>query len=206
MANLLTENDKRTCRCGELSEKDIGKNVTVMGWTQRQRDLGQLIFIDLRDRTGILQLAFDDATSREIFEKAFICRSEFVLMAKGKIRIRSSKNLEIPTGEVELAVDDLRILGRAETPPFEILDDTGAKEELRLKYRYLDLRRPVLQNNILMRHKIVKCIRDYYDSQGFVEIETPIMIKSTPEGARDYLVPSRVHEGCFFALPQSPQM
>jgi len=200
-------NDLRRNRyCGTFTAADEGKEVVVAGWVQRQRDLGQLIFIDLRDRTGILQLAFDDATSREVFEKAFTCRSEFVLMAKGKIRIRSSKNLEIPTGEVELAVDDLRILGRAETPPFEILDDTGAKEELRLKYRYLDLRRPVLQNNILMRHKIVKCIRDYYDSQGFVEIETPIMIKSTPEGARDYLVPSRVHEGCFFALPQSPQM
>ncbi len=197
---------KRTVYCGTLRESDIGKTVTVAGFVARQRDLGQLIFVDLRDRTGIVQLAFDDKTDREIFEKAFTVRSEYVLMAEGVVRERSSVNNEIPTGKIEIFVTTLKILGQAETPPFEILDDTGAKEDLRLKYRYLDLRRPVLQNNILMRHKITKVTRDYFDENGFIEIETPTLIKSTPEGARDYLVPSRVHPGSFFALPQSPQM
>ena len=197
---------KRTDYCGDFRPKDEGREVVVCGWVQRQRDLGQLIFIDLRDRTGIVQLAFDDQTDKSIFDKAFTIRSEYVLMAKGVVRHRSSVNKEIPTGEVEIFVNDLRILGEAETPPFEILDSTGAKEELRLKYRYLDLRRPTLQNNLLMRHKIVKVTRDYFDENGFLEIETPIMVKSTPEGARDYLVPSRVHKGSFFALPQSPQL
>ena len=197
---------KRTHYCGTLRPADEGKRIVVCGWVQRQRDLGQLIFIDLRDRTGILQLAFDDATDRAIFDKAFHIRSEYVLMAAGTLRRRSSVNKDIPTGEVELAVDDLRILGRSETPPFEILDDTGAREELRLQYRYLDLRRPSLQQNLLLRHRIAKAARDYFDEQGFLELETPMLIKSTPEGARDYLVPSRIHEGSFFALPQSPQM
>ena len=197
---------KRTVYCGTLRESDIGSTVTVAGFVQRQRDLGQLIFIDLRDRTGIVQLAFDDKTDREIFEKAFSVRSEYVLMAQGVVRERSSINHDIPTGRIEISVTTLKVLGCAETPPFEILDDTGAKEDLRLKYRYLDLRRPVLQNNILLRHKITKVTRDYFDENGFIEIETPTLIKSTPEGARDYLVPSRVHPGSFFALPQSPQM
>ncbi len=197
---------KRTDYCGVLSEKDCGREVVVCGFTQRQRDLGQLIFIDLRDRTGIVQLAFDDKTDAAVFEKAFTVRSEFILMAKGTVRERSSKNPDIPTGNIEIAVSELKILGTAQTPPFEILDDTGAKEDLRLKYRYLDLRRPTLQHNILMRHKITKITRDYFDENGFIEIETPTLIKSTPEGARDYLVPSRVHPGSFFALPQSPQM
>ena len=197
---------KRTHYCGVPRPADEGQRITVCGWVQRQRDLGQLIFIDLRDRTGILQLAFDDATDREIFDKAFHIRSEYVLMAAGTLRHRSSVNPDIPTGEVELAVDDLRILGRSETPPFEILDDTGAREELRLQYRYLDLRRPSLQRNLMLRHRIAKAARDYFDEQGFLELETPMLIKSTPEGARDYLVPSRIHEGSFFALPQSPQM
>lgn len=197
---------KRSCYCGSLRESDNGKEVTVCGWVQRQRDLGQLIFIDLRDRTGIVQLAFDDGTDRGIFDKAFTVRSEFVLMAKGTVRLRSSVNKDIPTGMVEIAVTDLRILGAAETPPFEILDDTDTKEELRLKYRYLDLRRPTLQRNIAARHKIAKVTRDYFDENGFLEIETPMLIKSTPEGARDYLVPSRIHPGSFFALPQSPQL
>ncbi len=196
----------RTNYCGELRPADAGREVVVAGWAGRQRDLGQLIFIDLRDRTGIVQLAFDDKTDRAVFEKAFSVRSEFVLMAKGTVRIRASVNKEIPTGEIEIAVEDLRILGRAQTPPFEILDDTGAKEELRLKYRYLDLRRPTLQRNLLMRHKIAKVARDYFDENGFLELETPTLIKSTPEGARDYLVPSRIHSGSFFALPQSPQL
>ena len=197
---------KRTDYCGTLRESDIGRTVVVAGFTQRQRDLGQLIFIDLRDRTGIVQLAFDEKTERDIFEKAFTVRSEFILMAEGVVRERSSVNNEIPTGKIEIEVKTLKILGRAETPPFEILDGTGAKEDLRLKYRYLDLRRPSLQNNIMMRHKITKVTRDYFDENGFIEIETPTLIKSTPEGARDYLVPSRVHPGSFFALPQSPQM
>ena len=197
---------KRTRYCGTLNESDVGQAVTVAGFVQRQRDLGQLIFIDLRDRTGIVQLAFDDRTDREIFDKAFSTRSEFILMAKGTVRLRSSVNNEIPTGKIEIEVTELKVLGTAETPPFEILDDTGAKEDLRLKYRFLDLRRPVLQNNILLRHKITKTARDYFDENGFIEIETPTLIKSTPEGARDYLVPSRVHPGSFFALPQSPQM
>ncbi|MBQ8550269.1 MAG: aspartate--tRNA ligase [Clostridia bacterium] len=197
---------KRTDYCGTLSEKDCGREVVVAGFTQRQRDLGQLIFIDLRDRSGIVQLAFDDKTDREIFDKAFTVRSEFILMAKGTVRERSSKNPEIPTGNIEIEVTELKILGQAQTPPFEILDDTGAKEDLRLKYRYLDLRRPALQKNIMLRHKIAKVTRDYFDENGFIEIETPTLIKSTPEGARDYLVPSRVHPGSFFALPQSPQM
>ncbi len=197
---------KRTDYCGTLRESDVGKTVTVAGFVQRQRDLGQLIFIDLRDRTGIVQLAFDDQTDRDIFMKAFAIRSEYIVMAEGVVRERSSVNNDIPTGKIEIAVTTLKVLGLAETPPFEILDDTGAKEDLRLKYRYLDLRRPVLQNNILLRHKITKVTRDYFDENGFIEIETPTLIKSTPEGARDYLVPSRVHPGSFFALPQSPQM
>ena len=197
---------KRTHYCGTLNTENIGKKIVVCGWVARQRDLGGLIFIDLRDRTGIIQLAFDENTEKEIFEKAATIRSEFVVMASGKVRMRSSINKEIPTGEIEVEVDCLKILGAAETTPFEILDDTAAKEELRLKYRYLDLRRATLQKNILMRHKIAKVTRDYFDENGFIEIETPTMVKSTPEGARDYLVPSRVHKGKFFALPQSPQM
>ncbi|MBQ2500054.1 MAG: aspartate--tRNA ligase, partial [Clostridia bacterium] len=197
---------KRTNYCGEFNTSFIGKEAVVCGWVARQRDLGQLIFIDLRDRTGIVQLAFDDATDREIFDKAFATRAEFVLMAKGTVRERSSKNLEIPTGEVEIFVTDLRVLGKSETPPFEIVEDSKTDEMLRLKYRYLDLRRPDLQKNILMRHNIAKITRDFFDENGFIEIETPILIKSTPEGARDFLVPSRLHNGDFYALPQSPQL
>lgn len=197
---------KRTDYCGDLRRDDIGRKVTVCGWVQRQRDLGQLIFIDLRDRSGIVQLAFDETTDKEIFEKAFQIRSEYVLIATGEIRERSSINKEIPTGEIEIVPTELKVLSISETTPFEILESTNVKEELRLKYRYLDLRRPPVQNAIMFRHKVVKCARDYYDENGFVEIETPIMVKSTPEGARDYLVPSRVHHGKFFALPQSPQL
>ena len=197
---------KRTHYCGELRPSDIGKEAVVFGWVQRQRDLGQLIFIDLRDRTGIVQLTFDDSTDRAVFDKAFSARSEFVLAARGTVRERDSKNMEIPTGEVEIYVQELRILGKAETPPFEIVENSRVKEDLRLKYRYLDLRRPDLQKNILMRHKITKIARDYFDENGFIEIETPMLIKSTPEGARDFLVPSRIHKGSFYALPQSPQL
>ncbi|MCQ2487858.1 MAG: aspartate--tRNA ligase [Clostridia bacterium] len=197
---------KRTNYCGEFNSSFIGKEVVVCGWVAKQRDLGSLIFIDLRDRTGIVQLAFDDTTDKEIFDKAFSARSEFVLMAKGVVRERSSKNLEIPTGEVEIFVSDLRILGKSETPPFEIVEDCKTDELIRLKYRYLDLRRPDLQKNILMRHKITKITRDFFDENGFIELETPMLIKSTPEGARDFLVPSRLHNGDFYALPQSPQL
>ena len=195
----------RSHYCGTLRPADIGKTVSVCGWVQRQRDIGALIFVDLRDRTGILQLAFDDATDREIFEKAKGLRSEYVVAAVGVVRERSSKNLEIPTGEIEVEVKELRLLAKADTPPFEILDDCKANEMLRLKYRYLDLRRPVMQSMIATRHRVVKIARDYFDEQGFLEIETPMLTKSTPEGARDYLVPSRVHPGKFYALPQSPQ-
>ncbi len=197
---------KRTDYCGDLRITDAGREVTVAGWVQRQRDLGALIFIDLRDRTGIVQLAFDENTDKEIFEKAFAARSEFVLMAKGVVRERSSKNKDIPTGEIEIDVKDLRVLGKSETPPFEIVENCQTSELTRLKYRYLDLRRPDLQKNIIMRHKICKITRDYFDENGFIDIATPILIKSTPEGARDFLVPSRIHNGTFYALPQSPQL
>ena len=205
MAEFLG-NMKRTDYCGTLSEKDIGKTVCVMVWVQKQRDLGSLIFIDLRDRTGIVQLAFDDTTAKDIHDKAFAARSEYVLGAVGTVRERSSKNANIPTGAVEIFVTELKILAESQTPPFEIVEDSNCNEELRLKHRYLDLRRPDLAKNILLRHKVTKVTRDYFDENGFVEIETPMLIRSTPEGARDYLVPSRVHPGSFYALPQSPQL
>lgn len=194
----------RTHYCGEV--EGVGNEVTVGGFTQRIRDKGGLIFIDLRDRTGIVQLVFDDTTAPEVFEKAKTVRSEYVLMAKGILRKRESVNKDIKTGDVEILVNDLRILSKANTPPFEITNDTKVNEELRLKYRYLDLRRAKLQENLMMRHKIAKVARDYFYENGFLEIETPMMMKSTPEGARDYLVPSRVHPGKFYALPQSPQI
>ena len=205
MAELMS-GLRRSNYCGDLRIEDVGKEVTVCGWVQRCRDLGQLVFIDLRDRTGIVQLAFNDNTDREIFDKAASCRAEFVLAAKGMVCERSAKNSEIPTGDIEVVVSDLRVLSKAQTPPFEIVDDTQTNEELRLKYRYLDLRRRPLLNNIMLRSKISKVTRDYFAQNGFVEIETPMMIKSTPEGARDYLVPSRIHNGKFYALPQSPQI
>ena len=205
MAEFMT-GLKRTNYCGELRESHAGKEVILCGWVQKQRDLGQLVFVDLRDRTGIVQLAFDDSTDREIFAKAQSLRSEYVVCAKGTVRERSAKNKDIPTGDVELFVTDLRLLSKAETTPFEIVDDLNTNEELRLRYRYLDLRRRPLQNNIMMRNEISKSARDYFYENGFIEIETPMMMKSTPEGARDYLVPSRIHKGCFYALPQSPQI
>ncbi len=195
---------RRTHYCNDVEE--IGSTVVVGGYVQKMRDLGNLIFIDLRDRTGIVQLAFDDETDREIFQKAFTCRSEFVLMAKGVVRERESKTTKIKTGNIEIFVEDLRILAKAQTPPFEIVDDIKVNEELRLKYRYLDLRRSVLQKNLIMRSQIAKSARDYFAENGFIEIETPMMMKSTPEGARDYIVPSRIHHGSFYALPQSPQI
>ena len=205
MAEFMT-GLRRTHYCGDLRAENINETVTVCGWVQRQRDLGQLIFIDLRDRTGIVQLAFDDNTAREIFDKAFAVRSEYVLCAVGKVRERSSKTDKIPTGDIEIEVADLRVLSKAQTPPFEIVDDSKTAEDIRLRYRYLDLRRAPLMNNIITRSKIAKIARDYFYDNGFIEIETPMMIKSTPEGARDYLVPSRIHNGKFYALPQSPQI
>ncbi len=195
---------KRTHYCGEVLK--AGETVTVGGYVDNVRDKGALIFIVLRDRTGVVQLTFDETTSREVFEKASTCHSEYVLMVKGVVKERESKNDKIATGNIEIFVDDLRILAKAQTPPFEIVDNTNTNEELRLKYRYLDLRRKTLQDNIIMRSKIAKSARDYFHENGFIEIETPMMIKSTPEGARDYLVPSRVHQGKFYALPQSPQI
>lgn len=197
---------RRTKYCGLFTTEDIGKEAVACGWVQRIRDKGMLVFVDLRDRTGILQLAFDDATETALREKAQSVRSEYVLMAKGTIRRRESVNHDIPTGEIELYVQELRILNQSLTPPFEISDRTKANDEIRLRYRYLDLRRGEMQHTLMMRHKIVKTARDYFDENGFLEIETPCLIKSTPEGARDYLVPSRVKPGSFFALPQSPQL
>jgi len=195
---------KRTCYCAEV--EGIGKEVTVGGYVQKIRDLGNLIFIDLRDRSGIVQLSFNDKTDKEIFEKASTCRSEDVIMAKGVVIERSSKNPDLKTGDIEIDVTDLRILSKAQTPPFEVTAETNVNEELRLKYRYLDLRRKPLADNIMMRHKIAQVAREYYTENGFIDIETPMLMKSTPEGARDYLVPSRVHNGKFYALPQSPQI
>ena len=208
MAQFLTENDKRTHLCGELSAKNIGERVTVMGWAQKQRDLGALIFIDLRDRSGILQLAFDTNTDKKVFDDAFSVRAEFVLLAKGIVRRRGEGaiNKNIPTGEIEIEVDEFKILSVSETPPFEIVENSKVNTELRLRHRYLDLRRPDMQRNIIARSRISKIARDYYAEQGFIDIETPNLCKPTPEGARDYLVPSRVHKGSFYALPQSPQL
>ena len=205
MAEFLG-NTKRTDYCGDVRDGHVGKTVTVMGWVQKARDLGVLCFIDLRDRTGIVQLAFDEGTEASVMEKAKSARSEYVLAATGIVRERDSKNPNIPTGNVEIYVSELKILGESLTPPFEIVENCKSNEELRLKYRYLDLRRPDIMKNILIRHKLTKVTRDYFDENGFIEIETPMLIKSTPEGARDYLVPSRVHKGSFYALPQSPQL
>lgn len=195
---------RRTCYCGEVTE--AGKEVVVGGFVDKIRDKGSLIFIVLRDRTGVVQLTFNDETDREVFEKASGCKSEYVLMAKGMVQQRESVNDKLKTGQVEIAVTDLRILSKAQTPPFEITNETKVNEELRLKYRYLDLRREPLQRNIIMRHEIARVAREYFYENNFIEIETPMMMKSTPEGARDYLIPSRVHKGKFYALPQSPQI
>lgn len=197
---------KRSHYCGTLKAENIGETITVCGWVQKQRDKGGLIFIDLRDRTGILQLIFDETTDKSVFEKAKSCRSEYVLAAVGTVRERSSKNPDIPTGDIEIAVTELRILNKAITPAFEITDNCKTAEDVRLKNRYLDLRRPILMKNILFKNKVMQTTRRYFSDNGFIEIETPMMIKSTPEGARDYIIPSRVHNGSFYALPQSPQL
>lgn len=199
-------NLKRTHYCTEVSANDIEKEVVVAGFANRSRDKGNLIFIDLRDRTGIIQLTFDDTTDRSVFEKAKLVKSEYVLIAKGKVKKRESINSEIKTGDIEIFVNDIKILSIAQTPPFHINASEKVNEELTLKYRYLDLRRAELQKNMLMRHNIAKVTREYFYENGFIELETPILMKSTPEGARDYLVPSRLHDGQFYALPQSPQI
>lgn len=199
---------KRTNSCGELTKKDIKKEVCLMGWTHSSRDHGGIIFIDLRDRYGLTQIVFDPKHKKSIHSEAEKLRREDVIAVKGKVRARGKglENPKLKTGEIEILVDDLEILNKAETPPIEIEDRADLNEDVRLKYRYLDLRRPKMQHNILTRHKTVKEIRDYFDRLGFLEIETPMLAKSTPEGARDYLVPSRVNPGKFYALPQSPQI
>ncbi|MBE6551730.1 MAG: aspartate--tRNA ligase [Ruminococcaceae bacterium] len=198
----------RTHYCGKITSDEIGKEVSVCGWVQKQRDLGSLIFIDLRDVSGIVQLAFDEATEKSVFETAFAARSEYVMRASGTVRPRAegAVNKNMATGEIEIAVTSLELLSSSATPPFEIVENSDVKPELRLKYRYLDLRRPDLRNNIITRSKIAKETRDFFSENGFYEIETPVLVKATPEGARDYLVPSRVHPGSFYALPQSPQL
>ncbi len=199
---------KRTYRCGEITSANVGETVTVMGWVQKQRNKGGIIFVDMRDRAGILQVIFEESDcGAENFAKAEKLRSEFVIAVVGKVEKRSGAvNENLATGEVEIRATEVRILSEAETPPFPIEEDSKTKEELRLKYRYLDLRRPDLQKNLILRSKIVNTVRNYMSNEGFLEIETPILQKSTPEGARDYLVPSRVHPGSFYALPQSPQL
>jgi len=195
----------RTHTCGELTLKDSGKEITLCGWVQRSRDLGGMTFIDLRDRYGITQLVFNMETDKDLCGQARKMGREFVVRAKGKVRERSNKNLKIPTGEIEIEVNELSIINRSEIPPFTIEEETDGGEELRMKYRYLDLRRNSVKNNIILRHRVAQEVRKYMDSIGFVEIETPALIKSTPEGARDYVVPSRMQPGTFYALPQSPQ-
>lgn len=199
---------KRTHRCGELTNNDVGKKVTVMGWAQKRRDFGSLIFVDLRDRAGLVQVVFDSSKQPKVFEKAEIVRGEYVLAITGEVVKRDPEtyNAKISTGEIEIRAEEIRILSKSETPPIYIEEETDTNELLRLKYRYLDLRRPDMQRTLMLRHKAAKIARDYFSEQGFVEIETPMLIKSSPEGARDYLVPSRVHPGSFYALPQSPQL
>jgi len=199
---------KRSHRCGDLTAEHIGQDICVMGWVQRRRDHGGLIFIDLRDRTGIVQLALDPDRDSASHEKAEQVRNEFVIAARGKVspRPEGTVNPKMKTGEVEIEITELLILNRSETPPFMLDEYTDVAEIIRLKYRFLDLRRPALQNNLMMRHLVAKTVRNYLDGQGFLEIETPVLTKSTPEGARDYLVPSRVNLGKFYALPQSPQL
>ncbi len=198
---------KRTHYCTELSAANVGETVTVTGWVQRRRNLGQLLFVTLRDRSGLLQLAFGEETDKALFEKAETLRSEYVIAAVGTVRSRGEDaNKTMKTGDIEIEVKELRILSEAVTTPFEIVENSDVREELRLKYRYLDLRRPDMQNTIMLRSKTTGAVRRFLEANNFLEIETPMLTKSTPEGARDYLVPSRVHPGNFYALPQSPQI
>lgn len=197
---------RRTNMCGHLGMQDVGKEIVLMGWVQRERNLGGLLFIDLRDTTGISQIVFDDTVPTEVMAKAETVRSEYVVAVKGMVRERQSKNLNIPTGEVEVLASEIKILDEAETPPIYIKDDDNVSESMRLKYRYLDLRKPFMQDNLKLRAKVSKLVRDFFYENSFVEVETPMLTKPTPEGARDYLVPSRVNPGLFYALPQSPQL
>ncbi len=208
MLNDKLGNLVRTHRCGDLTAEQIGQDICVMGWVQRRRDHGGLIFIDLRDREGIIQLALDPDRDLASHQKAEQVRNEYVLAARGKVspRPEGTVNPKMKTGEIEIEISELLILNRSETPPFMVDEFTEVAENIRLKYRYLDLRRPALQRNMMMRHLVAKTVRNYFDEQGFIEIETPVLTKSTPEGARDYLVPSRVNTGNFYALPQSPQL
>lgn len=198
----------RSHMCGDINEKMAGEKVTVMGWVQRRRDLGQLIFIALRDRTGIVQAVADGNSEKAVFEKAETIRSEFVVAITGTVALRTEENINenMKTGKIEILAEDLRILSESETTPFQIEENITVNDELRLKYRYLDLRRPNIFRNIKLRHNVTHVVRDFLDKEGFLEIETPMLTRSTPEGARDYLVPSRVHPGNFYALPQSPQL
>lgn len=200
------KNFNRSDYCGNFNAKNLGEMVTVYGWVQKKRELGKLAFIDLRDRTGIIQLALDDTADEKIFNIIRETRPEDVIEAKGIIRERTAKNKNIPTGDIEIEIKNVKILSKAQTPPFEIMKSSEVNEETRLKYRYLELRNPSVQEKIFIRHKISQIARNYFYDKGFIEIETPILIKSTPEGARDYLVPSRIFKGKFFALPQSPQL
>jgi len=204
----LLQGKKRTVLCGQLSKKDIASMHTVMGWVQRRRDLGGLVFIWLRDKSGIVQIVFNSETNIDLFNKISSVRSEYVLAITGEVVAREANNInkELSTGEIEIIAEELLILSSSETPPFEINDDVTVNEALRFKYRYLDLRRPSAQYALQVRHKIAITARNFFDKQGFMEVETPMLTKSTPEGARDYLVPSRVQPGKFFALPQSPQL
>jgi aspartyl-tRNA synthetase len=202
----MTKVYKRTSMCGTLDMNHLGEHVILNGWVQKRRTLGGLIFCDLRDKTGIVQVVFDDKIPAELFQRADSLRSEFVVGVKGIVKERSSKNPDLATGDIEIFADDLIIYAEAETPPIYIKDDDNVDENLRLKYRYLDLRKQHMQDNLMFRHKICRVTRDYFDHAGFTEVETPMLIKPTPEGARDYLVPSRVSKGSFYALPQSPQM
>ena len=197
---------RRTNMCGELRLNNIEQEVVLMGWVQRERNLGGLLFIDLRDTTGITQIVFDETTPEDIIKKAETLRPEYVIAVKGKVRERQSKNPNIATGDIEVLADELLILDEAQTPPIYIKDDDNVSEVMRLKYRYLDLRKPEMQNNLKTRAKLSKIVRDFFNDNNFVEIETPVLTKPTPEGARDYLVPSRVNKGLFYALPQSPQL
>lgn len=199
---------KRTNMCGDLRKENNGQEVTLCGWVARNRKLGGLDFVTLRDRSGIIQLSFNDETDSAVFEKATNLKSEYVIAVKGVVALRTEKNInpDMPTGEIEVLVSELRVLNGSETTPFYIEEGIDTNDALRLTYRYLDIRRPDMQRNLMLRHKVAKIARDYFDENGFMEVETPMLTKSTPEGARDYLVPSRVHQGNFYALPQSPQI
>ena len=196
---------KRTHMCGELTKANIDEQVVLNGWIQKRRNLGGLIFCDVRDKTGITQVVFDDKIPQELFDKADTLRSEYVVGITGTVKERESKNPDLPTGDIEVFADDLVIYSKADTPPIYIKDDDNVDDNLRLKYRYLDLRKKKMQDNLAFRAKLTNLARTYYAENGFTEVETPMLIKSTPEGARDYLVPSRVNQGHFYALPQSPQ-